>query len=211
MDDQCQEQCVKDIGDKRQRILDAAFIIFSRKGYNRTTIDEIIALADTAKGTVYNYFGNKEMLFYSLITERTHSFEAALGEVLVSDQPIEDKIKSAIRLFLKFFSANSDLWRALIHELRGFEMGCAAISKHTRQQYQKILHGVSDALEKMIADGISQGVLKEYDASKVGFALWGLIMALVYNDMVGDDVNAIADTITAIFLHGMAKGNSTSC
>ncbi|WP_333593778.1 helix-turn-helix domain-containing protein, partial [Anaerospora hongkongensis] len=48
---------------KREQILDAAYQIFSQKGYHRTTIDEIIALADTGKGTVYNYFVNKEQLF----------------------------------------------------------------------------------------------------------------------------------------------------
>ncbi|MGL5512818.1 MAG: TetR/AcrR family transcriptional regulator, partial [Sporomusa sp.] len=43
---------------KRQQILDAAHTVFSRKGYHRATVDEIISLADTGKGTVYNYFVN---------------------------------------------------------------------------------------------------------------------------------------------------------
>ena len=43
---------------KRQQILDAAYNIFSRKGFYKTTVDEIIAMADTGKGTVYNYFVN---------------------------------------------------------------------------------------------------------------------------------------------------------
>ncbi|MBC8015835.1 MAG: TetR family transcriptional regulator, partial [Sporomusaceae bacterium] len=37
----------QDSHNKRQQILDAAYIIFSRKGYHRATVDEIIALADT--------------------------------------------------------------------------------------------------------------------------------------------------------------------
>ena len=48
---------------KRELILEAAYDVFSRKGYHRATIDEIIALADTGKGTVYNYFVNKDQLF----------------------------------------------------------------------------------------------------------------------------------------------------
>jgi len=48
---------------KKLRILQAAEIIFSRKGYVQATLDEIIELADTGKGTVYKYFGNKDNLF----------------------------------------------------------------------------------------------------------------------------------------------------
>jgi len=52
---------------KKIRILQAAEIIFSRKGYVQATLDEIIELADTGKGTVYKYFGNKDNLFYTLV------------------------------------------------------------------------------------------------------------------------------------------------
>ena len=41
---------------KDQRILLAAEEVFSRRGYVQATLDEIIALADTGKGTVYKYF-----------------------------------------------------------------------------------------------------------------------------------------------------------
>ena len=52
---------------KEQRILKAAEQVFSRKGYTDATLDEIIKIADTGKGTVYKYFGNKDFLFYTLI------------------------------------------------------------------------------------------------------------------------------------------------
>lgn len=42
------------------RILQAAEEVFSQHGYEKATLDEIIALADVGKGTVYKYFGNKE-------------------------------------------------------------------------------------------------------------------------------------------------------
>ena len=38
---------------KDQRILLAAENVFSARGYERATVDEIIALADVGKGTVY--------------------------------------------------------------------------------------------------------------------------------------------------------------
>ena len=35
--------------------------------FRKLSVDEIIALADVGKGTVYKYYGNKEQLFYKLI------------------------------------------------------------------------------------------------------------------------------------------------
>ena len=39
---------------KKERILIAAEDVFSRRGYTKATLDEIIALADTGKGTLIN-------------------------------------------------------------------------------------------------------------------------------------------------------------
>ena len=56
---------------KEKRIEIAAEEIFSRFGYEKATLDGIIALADVGKGTVYKYFGNKEQLFYKLVAVKT--------------------------------------------------------------------------------------------------------------------------------------------
>ena len=55
---------------KEQRITAAAEAIFAKHGFERATVDEIIALADVGKGTVYKYFGNKEQLFYHLVQKK---------------------------------------------------------------------------------------------------------------------------------------------
>jgi AcrR family transcriptional regulator len=59
---------------KELRILKAAEQVFSRKGYEEATLDEIINIADTGKGTVYKYFGNKDFLFYTLIQSKNDVF-----------------------------------------------------------------------------------------------------------------------------------------
>ena len=44
----------------RKRLMTATEAVFSRRGFAQATMDEIIALADTGKGTLYKYFGNKD-------------------------------------------------------------------------------------------------------------------------------------------------------
>lgn len=59
---------------KNERILRAAEAVFSKKGYRQATLDEIVKIADTGKGTVYKYFNNKENLFYTLIHMKMKCF-----------------------------------------------------------------------------------------------------------------------------------------
>lgn len=76
---------------KDQRILLAAEEVFSRRGYVQATLDEIIALADTGKGTVYKYFGNKDNLFYTLVASKIEPFLQCLQEVVASGKSTSEK------------------------------------------------------------------------------------------------------------------------
>ncbi|MFH2130902.1 MAG: helix-turn-helix domain-containing protein, partial [bacterium] len=63
---------------KKRQILEITEKLFNRFGIHRTGVDEIAKLADVAKGTIYNYFGNKEGLFRALALEKLAVFEALL-------------------------------------------------------------------------------------------------------------------------------------
>src|SRR5215216_5801584 len=54
----------------RERLLDAALEVFSRRGYYAASVDEIAAEAGYSKGAVYSNFSNKEELFLALIDRR---------------------------------------------------------------------------------------------------------------------------------------------
>lgn len=55
--------------DKRAAILEAAYRVFARDGYERTSVDDIAAEAGVAKPTIYNHFGGKEELFRQVIID----------------------------------------------------------------------------------------------------------------------------------------------
>ena len=50
-------------GEKRRReLLRIAYRMFLSRGYENTSVDEIIEEADIAKGTYYYYFQSKEQI-----------------------------------------------------------------------------------------------------------------------------------------------------
>ena len=50
----------------KSKIVDAAWKLFYEQGYEDTTVEEIIALSGTSKGSFYHYFGSKDDLLGSL-------------------------------------------------------------------------------------------------------------------------------------------------
>jgi TetR/AcrR family transcriptional regulator len=196
----------EDSRSKRQHILAAAYEVFSRKGYHRATVDEIIAMADTGKGTVYNYFSNKEQLFYTLVRERSQPFEDALQQLAESDQAPLVKVETAVRLSLRFYSENADLWRVLMHEIRGFgSEGHSNLTPENRQKYCEGFRRVIGSLEVILQDGIDKGLLRQLDVTKSAYALFSVTLMMVYQKFVGEDFEGTARNITDMFMNGAAK------
>lgn len=56
---------------KRRAILDAATEIFLKNGYLGTNMDEIAAVSNVSKQTVYKHFASKEALFVEIVSSMT--------------------------------------------------------------------------------------------------------------------------------------------
>lgn len=198
--------CSPDAQNKRKQILDAAYIVFSRKGYHKATVDEIIALADTGKGTVYNYFVNKEKLFYTLIKEHSLPFEAILKGIVASPKLPLEKVESIIKAFLEFYIKNADLWRVVMYEIRGVGVeGYTNFTNEQRDKYQAEFCQTIGMIEKVLLEGKEQGVIRpQCDANRVAHSIFSVIVTSVFRDFIGDDLDETAHNITQLVLYGVA-------
>ncbi len=59
---------------KRQAIMEAAIDVFGKNSFQSANISEIAKRAGVAEGTIYQYFKNKEDLFFSIPVEKTKDF-----------------------------------------------------------------------------------------------------------------------------------------
>ncbi len=57
--------------DRKEMILEAAIKVFSEYGYEKASIAKICDLAGIARGTLYQYFDNKQQLFHELVATYT--------------------------------------------------------------------------------------------------------------------------------------------
>ena len=63
---------------KRDMLLESSFLLFTEKGFQKTSISDIVAKAGVAKGTFYLYFNDKYDVRNKLISYKSsHLFEKA--------------------------------------------------------------------------------------------------------------------------------------
>jgi len=65
----------------KSKIVSAAWQLFYEKGYNGTTVDDIIALSGTSKGSFYYYFSTKDELLNTLSVVLDDYYEELEGKM----------------------------------------------------------------------------------------------------------------------------------
>jgi AcrR family transcriptional regulator len=94
----------------RSRILRSAKKLFVERGYDRTTMAEIVRGAKTSVGNSYFYFSNKEDLLNSLMEEASHETWARADEVIAAAEPGAARIAVAVYAnIMSFFTSDRDL------------------------------------------------------------------------------------------------------
>ncbi|PLK71220.1 TetR/AcrR family transcriptional regulator [Rhizobium sp. TH135] len=89
----------------REQILAAARDLFSRQGYEPTSIDQVATAAKVAKSSVFAHFGDKANLLAALgLTEIEKLAEAGKAEVdRTDDRPLADRLRALLSPWLAYF------------------------------------------------------------------------------------------------------------
>jgi TetR/AcrR family fatty acid metabolism transcriptional regulator len=103
---------------KRTLIIQSAIEVFSQNGFQHSSISEIAQKANVAEGTIYQYFRNKEDLFFSIPGEKTNEFCKELDLHLQGIVGASNKVRKFIWYYLYHLKMNPDYARTLLLEMR---------------------------------------------------------------------------------------------
>lgn len=70
---------------RRREILDAALELMHDKGYERMTIEDVLAKVQLSKGALYHYFGSKQALLEGIVDAMAESASMPLRAVVADD------------------------------------------------------------------------------------------------------------------------------
>jgi AcrR family transcriptional regulator len=101
----------------RKAIVDAALKLFTEKGFEQTSMDELARAAGVGKGTIYGYFKAKEEIFLAYCEAELEFAFAALDRKLDEEAPLVDQLVAYMMGQITFVTANREFGRIFAREM----------------------------------------------------------------------------------------------
>src|SRR3954463_9364404 len=118
--------------DRRAAILDAALEVFSKRGYNGASIDEIAQAAGISKALIYEHFPSKKDLHVSLLERHTQEIFVRLAETADTADPGEVRLRNGVSAFLEWVETHREAFRLLFRDT--FELDVAEVLTRLQNQ-----------------------------------------------------------------------------
>ncbi len=185
----------------KERILNAAMIVFAEKGFHLTTVDEIAEAAGVGKGTLYRYFANKETLFSELIRLRLEELEQSAQAILDGQDDVLTMITKYVRIYFEFFDRHQSLYRLIVQERLD-------VGKQVQDVYFKKVMRSIPLLKRKIYEASQRGVLKDVDFQTVFYGVMGFIHGVIQKWLARDCSYSLMDelpTVMEVLFHGFVK------
>ncbi|MGG8409728.1 TetR/AcrR family transcriptional regulator [Streptomyces sp. 12297] len=78
-----------------QRLMAVATRLFAERGYDRTSVQEIVEAAGVTKGALYHYFGSKDDLLHEVYARMLRLQQERLDAIAGSGGPVEERLRAA--------------------------------------------------------------------------------------------------------------------
>lgn len=141
---------IKDGEVRRREILDTARELFVSKGYDQTSVNDILRIVNIAKGTFYYYFASKEEVLEEIILDIVEKGAIKAKKILKDKSiPLVSRIMMAIMAQAPEFEG-SNVIAEEIHRVEN--------AKLERLYLKSMLHRMVPILEVSVLEGIEQGV-----------------------------------------------------
>ena len=137
---------IKEHGERKAEIIDAAEALFLTKGYANSSINDILVALNIAKGTFYHYFASKEALLDAVIAQYIDAeIAAAQG---IAENP--------------HLTAHEKLFRILAASgqncVRGDRLEKEVQTVGNADMHQKTMASIVLGLAPILADIVRQGI-----------------------------------------------------
>ena len=185
---------------KKESIIKAAIEVFSKKDFKTASISEIARKAGIADGTIYQYFKDKEDLFFSIPIEKTKEFRSQLELHLEGISGALNKIRKFVWYFLYFFKTNPAYGRILMLEMR--------VSKSfvRTETYGYLKQSVSQVMN-IIIEGQDEGVIrKDTDVYILRHVILGTLEHMVTRWLLKDgkyDILENHEQVSSLLIDGL--------
>lgn len=188
----------------RTAIIEAAFQVFSRKGYNAATTREIAAQAGVAEVTLFRHFNTKHDLLMEVASDRA-VYNVEKLKILVEeniDAPPAETLCILIADRIQVLQEYKDLMRIGLVEAHHD-------SELLNVYEEQVLKPVAEVMERYLRIQIDRGYFRDVNVAVAARILIMLVFSQIYNFPVlaetPSTVHTSPEELTDLFLRGLEK------
>ncbi len=194
---------------KKEQILNAAFNVFAKKGFNATKMIDIAREANMGKGTLYEYFKNKKEIFSALFAFLFQDFDREFQQRITAISDPVEKIRLIIQIYFvdvikrygDFIKIVMDFWMAEAHR-ESTAMPASALN------LADMYDGYTKLIARIIREGIEQHIFQAVNTEHYAAMLLAIFDGLylqIFLNVHKFNVNEIADSIFRLFLNSLTN------
>ncbi len=168
------ERKKRDKEDLKQRILDAAKLLFTKYGYESTSIRKIAKVIEFSPTTIYLYYRDKNDILYALHREGFKMLGTSFHDLGKIEDPFE-RLKKMGWIYLQFALDHSDFYELMFimkEPLQWLgEEGCSS------DNWQEGINAF-EPLHKTIIDCQKKGYFADQDPKLFSLFVWSTVHGL---------------------------------
>jgi AcrR family transcriptional regulator len=183
---------------KREAVIRAAARAFNRKGYHNTSLDDIAAVLEVTKPTVYYYVSNKEQLLFECFVAGIEPIRAAFRQARRLGVPARERLKAVLRHYGQAVASEFG-WCMVRAEEQDLSPGMSAHIKALKSE-------IDQGIRRLLREGMQDGSIHPCDPKMTAFALAGALnwIAHWYREDQSMSGAEIAAAFIAVFENGLS-------
>ncbi len=157
----------------KRRIFNTAIKVFSEKGYDNASIEEITSIAGVAKGSLYYHFSKKEDIF-DLLLEEGKKLLSNNVEIKTKDCTTAiEKIKAVILVQIKVIVRYEEFINVVLSQFWGDDA--------MNQKCKKYVFEYIKIIEDIVREGIENGEFYDGNVEALASGIFGITCSsLIY-------------------------------
>ena len=172
---------------RRERILDAAFSVFSQRGYRQAGVDEVGRQAETSKGGVYFHFPTKESLVLAVLRTTADRLTAQVERTIAPyDDPLE-RADVALRTVLGVVAGHRPMARLFLIDAVG-------AGSEFQVELQRMHQRFASIISQQLDEAVEAGIIEPIDTDIAGMAWFGALNEVVMRWLMSEQHGRLEDT-----------------
>lgn len=183
----------------KQKILDAARIVFAQKGFEGATSRDIAELAGCSVGLIFKYYNDKQNLFKILVVEWFSGNMESLLQ-LPSSASLAEEINLLVNWFINNFTERKDLHKIFLFQRFNISFHNSFANEH--QEYlQQRLEIIRQRLNPYI---VAKQLPADLDVSQLCEIIHGYILVeVLFRDLSVEEMVSKTKTFCRLILAGI--------